>query len=281
MRLAVETLAAVNLCMDMLSVSAACRLCSPARIRPVRVLCASAVGTAYAFVQQFWPLRGGWAAIAFAAAAYVMATIAIPANSARERLRCSVVLLACQLLAGGACMALQRLLKGAFAALLCGGCAVWGCVAAIRQAQRRAAGTTAVITCVFDGRKARMHALIDTGNRLCDPITGLPVIAAPREALDALALPELDPADPSTLPPGFRLLRAQTAAGPCLLMCFHPQQLMIEYEGRCVSTRALIALSAASEGAMALMPSQMLAGLEAEHEKVTGKKRGGRKQLFG
>lgn len=281
MRLAVETFAAVNLCMDMLSISSACKLCSSARIRPIRVLCAAGVGTAYAFVQQLWPVRGGWAATAFAATVYVMASIAIPADSVRERLRGSMVLLACQLLVGGACMALQRLLGETFAALLCGGCAAWGCAIAIRQAWRRADGATAVVTCVFGGRKARMRALIDTGNRLCDPITGLPVIAAPREALGALALPAVDPADPCTLPPGFRLLRAQTAAGPCLLMCFHPQQLMIEYEGRCVSTRALIALSAASEGAMALMPSCMLAGLDTESEKATGKKREGRKQLFG
>lgn len=272
MRLAVETFAAVNLCMDTISVLAACRLCSPARAHPGRVLLAAAMGTAYAFMQQLWPVRGALAALAFGTTAYVMAAIAVPAANARERLRGCVVLLACSLLVGGACTALERVLDGAFGVLLCGGSALGVCVFFLRQAHKRTAAAAAVITCVHAGKQARMRALIDTGNRLCDPLTGLPVIAAPREALGDLVPPGVNPADPSTLPPGFRLLRAQTAAGPCLLMCFHPQQLMIEYEGRCISARALIAVSAASEGAMALAPSQMLDGLGKAREKTTGRK---------
>ena len=258
MRVAVEIFAAVNLCMDTVSVLAACKLCSPSRVHPLRVLAAAALGTAYALAQALFPLRGILAAAAFAAVTYIMAAIAVPASQARERVRGCVVLLACCMLTGGACTLLLRTLGTLSAALMAGGCVLGVCVFFLCQARQRAACAAAVITCIYAGRRARMRALIDTGNRLCDPLTGLPVIAAPREALGDLVPPGVDPANPATLPPGFRLLRAQTAAGPCLLMCFHPQQLMIEYEGRCFSARALIALSAASEGALALVPSQML-----------------------
>lgn len=257
MHLAIEAFAAVNLCMDALSLLAAQRLCSPQRTHPARVAAGALVGTGYAFWHALVPMQGVFAIGGCVLTTYIMAAIAIPARNWRERLRGCGLLLGCCMLAGGACTACERLFGAGVMALLCGAgvCALF--MPLLKKAGSRAV-SAAVVTCMYRGRQTRMRALIDTGNRLSDPLTGLPVIAAPREALGAIIPESVQASDPATMPPGFRLLRAQTAAGPCLLMCFHPQQLMIEYEGRCASVQALIALSTASEGAMALVPSELV-----------------------
>lgn len=262
MHLAIEAFAAVNLCMDTISILAAQRLCSPQRAHPARVITAAIVGTAYAFWHAMMPMQGAFAMAAFVLTAYIMAAIAIPAQNLRERLRGCGMLLALSMLLGGACTAMERFFGAGGMALLCGGslCALF--IPLLKKNGNRAV-SAAVVTCVYRGRQARMRALIDTGNRLSDPLTGLPVIAAPREALGAIIPESVQASDPATMPPGFRLLRAQTAAGPCLLMCFHPQQLMIEYEGRCACVRALVALSTATEGTLALVPSELIAGQSA------------------
>ena len=257
MHLAIEMFAAVNLCMDTVSILAAHRLCTPAKIQPMRVSLGALVGMAYAFVSATITMPTVLDVTAFVFTAYIMAAIAIPTETVRERLRGCILLTLCCMLTGGVCTALARFFGTGVMTLLCGGAALGVFVHQVRRSTQRT-GEAAVVTCVYHGRQARMRALIDTGNRLVDPLTGLPVIAAPREALGELIPDSVRADDLQTLPHGFRLLRAQTAAGPCLLMCFHPQQLMIEYEGRCAGVQALIALSTATEGAMALIPSELI-----------------------
>ena len=258
MQLAIEAFAAVNLCMDTLSILAAHRLCTPSKIQPVRVMMGALVGTTYAFVRAVVPMPLTVGVVAFVLVAYIMAAIAIPTEHVRDSVRGCVLLTLCCMLSGGVCAALERVFGMGVVTMACAGVAMGGFVRQIRKS-RHCTPEAAVITCVYHGHQARMRALIDTGNRLSDPLTGLPVIAAPREALGEIIPASVRADDPQTLPPGFRLLRAQTAAGPCLLMCFHPQHLMIEYEGRCAGVRALIALSTATEGAMALVPSELIA----------------------
>lgn len=93
------------------------------------------------------------------------------------------------------------------------------------------------ITC--RGRSVTLPCFCDTGNTLHDPVTGLPVIVAPASAFSGLLPPGLRPLEENGLPPGFRLLPAETVAGRKLLPCFRPERLMLQ--GRPV--RALVAIT--------------------------------------
>lgn len=68
-----------------------------------------------------------------------------------------------------------------------------------------------------DGRTARFRALIDTGNRLREPISGLPVLIAEKRLLEN-ALPIF----------GWRLVRYGAVGGNGSMRCFKPSALWIE-----------------------------------------------------
>jgi stage II sporulation protein GA (sporulation sigma-E factor processing peptidase) len=117
------------------------------------------------------------------------------------------------------------------------------------------------------GRTVRLPAVTDTGNRLCDPITGRPVAAVRLTAVESLlsadertALSELldHPAAPVELPPSLscrlRLLTAATAAGTRLLPALRPDALRIVTERGAVASDALLALTDLPEGTEALLP---------------------------
>lgn len=78
----------------------------------------------------------------------------------------------------------------------------------------------------LSGRRASVDALIDTGNRLIEPISGLPVIVAEEGALTAL-LPEgyaaggMDQA-------GFRRIAYGGVGGDGTLLCFMPDSISAE-----------------------------------------------------
>ena len=99
-----------------------------------------------------------------------------------------------------------------------------------------------------EGRTARFGALIDTGNHLREPLSGLPVVIAERRLLDD-ALPAF----------GWRKLRYGAVGGNGSMRCFRPSALWIE-RGRCV-TRAPEVWIALSPGPLpgsagALAPSE-------------------------
>lgn len=71
---------------------------------------------------------------------------------------------------------------------------------------------------------AEVTALIDTGNRLCEPFSGLPVVIVSGDCLGGI----LDPVcldEEAALPPGFRLVRYQALGGGGRMRCFRPESL--------------------------------------------------------
>lgn len=193
----------VNAAVDAALLLAAGRLAGVAA-RPWRVTAAALLGAAYALGAYLWP--GWWP---YTGPGKVLASIAMVAAAfAPERPRrflrlvgwlwVSAALVAGLALAFGTVAAgpLGALaggppwwaLAGALGVLLLGAAWIWPwrSVRAVRTVELRVA---------FDGREARCRGLVDTGNRLRDPVTAAPVLVAevgalgevlPRELRDAL-----------------------------------------------------------------------------------------------
>lgn len=110
-----------------------------------------------------------------------------------------------------------------------------------RRAGRRGERTTHRVSVTLSGRTAEFTALLDTGNELCDPVTGEGVLVAEAEALGALlgadaALLRADPLDSfqalAETPPlrgRLRLLPCSSATGGGgLLLCFRPDEVRVD-----------------------------------------------------
>ena len=104
-----------------------------------------------------------------------------------------------------------------------------------------------------------LPAMLDSGNLLRDPITGLSVLVVPRRAAHVLFPDVKDPTDLSALPLGFRLLHVRTAAGSALLPLFKPDLCRIYLNGRACDAELLVAVAGREYGgAQALVPLSAL-----------------------
>ncbi len=111
-------------------------------------------------------------------------------------------------------------------------------------------------------KPVRLPAMLDTGNQLTDPITGLPVVVASSSSLKPLLPAAVKPDNPETLPLGFRLIRVQTTAGHKLMMCFRPSHFRVQLEGTWHDTQVLIAIAPTGyDGAQALVPAAVVEAL--------------------
>lgn len=108
----------------------------------------------------------------------------------------------------------------------------------------------------------RLPAMLDTGNQLTDPITGLPVVVASSSSLKPLLPAAVKPDNPETLPVGFRFLRVQTTAGHKLMMCFRPSHFRVQLEGTWHDSQVLVAIAPTGyDGAQALVPAAVVEAL--------------------
>ena len=108
----------------------------------------------------------------------------------------------------------------------------------------------------YKGQSAMLPALLDTGNFLIDSISGLPVIVLSQELAKPFLPSGTDLNDLSTLPQGWRLVRAKTAAGSGAFMCFLPDQIVVRQGKRSWKAEAMIAVSGFEER-YALLPSSL------------------------
>ena len=168
--------------------------------------------------------------------------------------RCTVMTLLASMLTSGAVtlclnMGLGPALSGAFAA----GAALSACVLMkllpgvlvnVRQVELR-----------VQERHIILPAMLDSGNLLRDPVTGLPVLVIPARAARTLYPGLGDPSGLKDLPLGFRLLNVRTAAGSSLLPMFRPDECRIYLNGS-VCRAELLAAVAGREyaGVQALVP---------------------------
>lgn len=108
-------------------------------------------------------------------------------------------------------------------------------------------------------RSIILPAMLDSGNLLRDPITGLPVLVIPARAARTL-FPDLqDPSQLTALPLGFRLLHVRTAAGSALLPMFRPDACRIYLNGSACKAELLVAVAGREYGGVqALVPMSAL-----------------------
>ncbi len=108
-----------------------------------------------------------------------------------------------------------------------------------------------------------VSALRDTGNLLTDGVSALPVIVLPLRLAKPFLPPGTRADDLSTLPSGWRLVRAKTAAGVRTLMCFTPDQIVISRGKRVWRAEAAVAVSDFDENS-ALLPESLFYEPEEE-----------------
>lgn len=125
------------------------------------------------------------------------------------------------------------------------------CFLARVLARRRALPDHADLLIAYHGKSVRVSLLLDTGNRLCDPLSGAPVLVVSHAALTPLFadLGEVWEGIKSgcneTLPPGFRLLVYQDAGGKhALLPVFRPDYICLPGYEKQEARQVLIGVSA-------------------------------------
>ena len=111
--------------------------------------------------------------------------------------------------------------------------------------RRTPALSCATVIIHLSDRQVRLTALLDSGNLLRDPLTGLPVIVCSRRALSPLNL----------LKPRLRLIAVRTAAGQALMPVFRPTSVRLLTGGTWRDANALIGIAPESyNGFQALVP---------------------------
>lgn len=102
-----------------------------------------------------------------------------------------------------------------------------------------------------------LTALIDSGNLLRDPVTGLPVIIISRRAAQRLV--QLPQAGKLTYP--FRLLTVRTVSGTGMMTVFHPDSVCLLLPEGWTRVETLLGVSPEGyEGFQALVPSCLMTG---------------------
>ena len=77
-------------------------------------------------------------------------------------------------------------------------------------------------------RRVELNALIDTGNRLQEPVSGQPVIIAAEYKLKNVLSENFEAAHAAErLPPGFRLVGYKSLSGSGKMVCFRPDELLV------------------------------------------------------
>lgn len=169
-------------------------------------------------------------------------------------LRCMLMTLLASFVLGGAMTALMNAgLAPAAAAAVSIGLGMAACLLVtllpgamcdVRQVELR-----------VEDRAILLPAMLDSGNLLRDPVTGLSVLVVPRRTVAALFPDVKSLSNLTSLPLGFRLLNVRTAAGSALLPMFRPDLCRIYLNGKACDAELLVAVAGCDySGAQALVP---------------------------
>lgn len=219
--MSIERFLLANFAADFLLLAVSVR--AVGQVKLGRVALAALWGTAYALAacgRWSW-LRGG---AGLAGCLAVMSLVACPPGSLVKRARLCVSLIVCSGLAGGLQAALgARSVPLFFAALV---------TYALFSDSRRAAREerTVRLRLYLGGGCVELNALVDSGNRLHEPLSGLPVLVVRKECLEqALGRERLEALAGRARPVRFRSL-----SGGGELLCLRAQRLQILRRGRAI-----------------------------------------------
>lgn len=193
-------------------------------------LFAAIFGTLYAVAMQypmFYQLRWWPCRLALSA---VLALVAIKADSPRDVLLNTLLLLGGAAFMGGAVNLARKLFEEPSAAALAAGAALGtaGLAAFFAVRTRRIEKWEMILRIVRQDRRVDICALVDTGNRLREPLSGQPVIIAEENKLKSV-LPEnfQSAMAAGRLLPGCRLVGYKSLSGTGNLVCFRPDELLV------------------------------------------------------
>ena len=220
----------------------------PPRKEPL--LCSAGAGAALALAAAYQPWLSGAALLGLP----LSVAACFHAHGAQACARCGITTLAATLLMGGAVAALTAhgmpAAPAALASLALGALCYLlvtllpSALCEVRQVELK-----------VNGHSVLLPAMMDSGNLLRDPVTGLPVLVVPCKAARLLFPDIADPCDLYSLPLGFRLLNVRTAAGSSLLPLFRPDECRLYINGRACQARLLVAVAGRGYGGVqALVP---------------------------
>ena len=195
-----------------------------------RVLLASALSTTWGALAASVPMPWGSPPL-LTCLALMAAMILGQGCSARMRLTTALSLICMSMLCGGVCLLMSfRGPLGAVTGVFAGA----ALSIPLFSAQPPSARSWQICLRLSGrGKVVRFPALIDTGNRLREPISGLPVVIVEASLIQSL-LPER----------GYRVLSYGALGGQGRLACFKPERLCIERRGRlCRSPEAWVAVA--------------------------------------
>lgn len=217
-----------NFAMDLLVCMAAARACGREQNRTC--LLAAGIGTAYALAKRLGA-PGNAALTALCGA--VMAGISVRPDSAAMAGKAIAAMTAASLFCAGAQLLIAQSAGGtaAKAAAACAGAGL--CIWHSRARGRRLRTWDVQLFLRTDSGCARFRALVDTGNRLHEPISGLPVMIVEERALRR-CLPEgFDAREAAKrAPQGWRLVAYGVLGGAGRMACFRPERLLVCDTGR-------------------------------------------------
>ena len=264
----------INTCMNLLCIMITASLLHRSVSR-LRALLSSAFGAAYAVIALLFSLGGVLGTVLDFAVAFVMCLLTFAQKPLRLLgiVKCTAVQMLTSMLLGGIMTALYTLLNRLdlpFEALKGDNISVWSfailsAVAGIATAHGgRFFGiskkTRSVTIHATIGRKTvTLHALVDSGNLLRDPISGRYVIVAnksvlshivPKETMEALVSPFASDASHLTFEGiHIRLIPTKTACGQALLPAFLPDRLTVTEGKETYAADYLIAAADLGESA--------------------------------
>lgn len=251
-----------------------------------RMLFASALGGIYANVSLLLSLGGIFGVLIDVAVCMLMCLVAFWENGGV--IKNTLVYIATSMVLGGFMTAIFTLLDKAdlpFDAVASDGISAWMlailaavsaliCVFAGRFFRRRATKKTTSLTVHMNEKKKTLLAFCDSGNLLCDPISGKPCIIADAEVLRGTIPDEVIDLSLNATGAGdvrdadimrrIRLVPAKTATGRGMMVCVRVDKLVIGEGKDAHEADALLGICNISElgeshgGCGALIPTELL-----------------------
>lgn len=222
MRLSVESVFLFNFALDALTIAATIR--HRVRLRPTRILAAAAFGGMSASYLALVGAGGIFRVASALLTAPVMVRVAAGRTGLRTLLGLSAALISVSAFMAGIMGALSGI--SFWASLLA--CVTSAIVAGAALGLRRRSMDTweAWIEMSYRGVRVRFRALVDTGNRLTEPLSGLPVMIVSQDEIEEILPDDFCPERAlETLPRGFRLVGYGGVGGTGELGCFLPDEL--------------------------------------------------------
>ena len=255
--LSIEAFVITNFAMNLLVLSVSARRVGHVCWR--RVLAAAGFGTVYAaFAYAGLPALRGFAAQS--ACLLIMAVILFAGRGRGRRWMRGVICIAVGcVFAGGVMTLLAGRMKPGSPLMTGVGWSVVAVCAFLSDGfgRNRIMDTTVQLRIATRMGSAEIEALVDTGNRLHEPLSGLPVIIVGRRHLTGLLDDSCLVRPGGRLPPGFRIVRYGVLGGNGEMCCFRPESVCIWRRGgwsEAPDVWIAVCMDEIPSGVQALMP---------------------------